>query len=66
MAGSARKSTPWTVTEVETLLCITLSDNVSHICRSFVHACYDDPPTLKRYFLDGNTTCLKPNQVVPR
>ena len=53
MAGSARKSTPWTVTEVD-------------ICRSFVHACYDDPPTLKRYFLDGNTTCLKPNQVVPR
>ena len=34
---------------------------------SLAHACYDDPPTLKRCFiLDGNTMCLEPNQVVPR
>ena len=56
LAGSASKNTLWAVTEVETLLGVALS-----VC---VHACYEDPPTLKRYFLDGNTTCLEPNQVV--
>ena len=51
----------WAVTEVETLLCVTLSVCVSlfvcrvcvtcRVCRSLVHACYDAPPTLKRCFI---------------
>ena len=34
MAESARKNTPWSVTEVETLLCVALSVYVSsgHVC----------------------------------
>ena len=47
MAGSVRKNTPWTVTEVETRLCVALSVNDRVSCILAL-------ATLKRYFLDGN------------
>ena len=66
MAGPALKNTPWTMAELQTLLCVTLSVCPTVVFVSQFRACwYDDPPTLKRYILDGNTTCLEPNQVVP-